>query len=176
MPRFTRRARPKFGRFRARKSVPRWTASTGSLLVAPGALTTSTLFSGADAGLSSLVEGECTVIRMVGQLSAIPAGANGTSVGIGILKLSSALAPAFGGFGDPLVAQQLIERDWMRVMSLDFNANSLANAIRDHREIDIRVKRRLKEDESIRLVVSNAAGGSDITITIDVRILIVIRA
>lgn len=176
MPASYHRGRRRYGRSRTRKSVPRWTALSASMEVLDGTIGTTTLFSGADAGLTSLVEGECTVIRIVGQIGIIPSTALASSYGLGIIKLSNALTPVFGAYADPIVSQQLIERDWMRVMSGDFNANSLANAVARQIEIDIKVRRRLKEDEAVRLVCSNAAAGGDITITIDARILIVIRA
>lgn len=176
MPASYGRGRRRYGRSRTKKSVPRWTAFSGSMAVATGAIGQLTLFAATDAGLASLVEGECTCLRIVGQIGVIPSTALASSYGLGLLKQSNTITNAFGGFGDPIVSQQLIERDWMHVQNGDFNLNSLANGLMRRHEIDVRVKRRLKEDECLRLVVSNAAAGGDLTITIDARILIVIRA
>lgn len=161
---------------RSPRTVPRWTAQSAGLTINAGAVGVQTLVSGDDASLlGDLVEGELLVKRVVGHITVRPQGNVGGSAGIGIIKLSAAIAPVFGGFADLLAAQQLIDRDILRMMNMDWNANWLANGLQRREELDIRVMRRLKSDESLRLVVSNAAAGDQIIVTIDVRILIVIR-
>jgi len=177
MPRFVRRGRGFRGGSRSRKSVPRWTGLSTTLTPAAGTIAAFSLFDPeAVLALGTNVEQECTVIRIVGQVSVIPAGDTAVSYGLGILKLANTVTPVFGGYGDPIVSAQLIDRDWLRVINGDFNTNALINSKLHRHELDIRVRRRLKQEESIRIICSNAAGGSDITVTIDVRILIVIRA
>jgi len=157
--------------------VPRWTALSTTLTPAAGTIAAFSLLDLESVlALGTNVEQECTVMRIVGQTSVIPAGDTAVSYGLGILKLSNATTPVFGGYADPIVSAQLVDRDWLRVMNGDFNTNALINSRLHRHELDIRVRRRLKQEEAIRLVCSNAAGGSDITVTIDVRVLIVIRA
>jgi len=171
------------GPFRRRRSqVPRWSAvsadisplATGTggsiVLVNPETMLTT--------GVLALVEQELKVIRIVGHVTtrlSATTEVQGTSIGLGILKSQNSTV-TFGGAQDPLIAQQLVQRDWLRVMNHDVPAGGGTNGFVLRQEFDIKVQRRLKSNEFIVLCVSNTAGGDDVVITIDVRILIVIRA
>jgi len=122
-------------------------------------------------------EEESLLVRAVGRLSVTPLD-NGTvlsgPVGLGILKTTQAGAPVVGGLNDPLVASELAARDWLRAMTIQVPPQSGPNGWQWTHEFDIKVKRRLKAEERIVLAMMNGTG-DDIVITIDVRILIVIR-
>jgi len=171
-------SRPHYSRpFRGRsRNKTRWTAQIGEVTLLAGTANSVVLMSGSDAEVSTATSGECLVKRVVGALHLRPQGNVGGSVGLGIARQGGFAVPALGGFLDPLVAQQLLERDWLHTMSHDWNANCLANGVTMRYPLDIRVSRRLKEDQQLRLCMTSAAGSDTIIVTIDIRILIVIRA
>lgn len=183
---FRRRFTRYRGRFASRggssKTVPRWTAVTADTgVLAAGSTTAITLVNPEailPAGALALLEQELSVIRLVGhvttRLSAVTEVA-GASVGIGILRTESTTVTS-GGFQDPLIQQQLAQRDWLRVMNCDVPAGGGTNGFLQRQEIDIRVGRKLKSNQLIILAVSNLANGDDVIVTIDIRILIVIKA
>jgi len=170
---------PRFRQQRASRTVPRWLAVSGDVAnpLAAGALAATSIFnpSTAIASAAQVMERECTLLRLVGSVSVRPNGNIGAAVGMGIVKKSGSAAAAFGGNWDPLVPTQMGVRDWLQIHNVDIQANGLVNGILHRWEIDSRVKRRLKEEEDIELITSNAAGGDAVVVTIDIRILIVVR-
>jgi len=161
---------------RSSKVVPRWAAANLDATVTQGTAQSLQILAASALGFgSSGVEQEATVIRLVGRLGVRVLGALAGSVGLGILKTANT-GIVLGGFNDPLVFTELGTRDWMWFHNWDYPAGSAANSIYLDRDFDIRVKRNLQTEDFIRLSVTNLAGGSDINVTIDIRILIVIRA
>jgi len=142
---------------------------------APAAVTTLYL-PGTTIGAGTYEE-ESLLVRVVGRLTAstLAATAAGGPIGLGILKSVSGIGVTVGGLNDPLVAGELAARDWLGVWNTQAPPNAGANGWSLNQPIDIRVKRRLKASENIMLVGINGLGVDSVIITIDVRILIVIR-
>jgi len=174
--RFARSPRRSFSRSGSRQ-VPRWTAQSSELLLTAAAPAQGlTLHSMGNTIGAGQYEEEGLLTRIVGRLC-VQATDNGTvlggPIGLGIAKAGTA-APTVGGVYDPLVATELAARDWLGVYNLQVPVNSGPQAWQRIQELDIRVKRRMKAEDLIQLFAVNGTG-DDITITIDVRILIVIR-
>jgi len=173
----------RFGGFRRRsfgaknsRQVPRWTAQTSETTVTAATPVTNLpiYVPGTTIG-AGVYEEEELLVRLVGRLGLAPSGANngGGGVGIGILKTTNTTT-IVGGFQDPFQATELAARDWLGVYNHIWPLNATATGFSRDIPIDIKVKRRLKGEEAIRLSVVNGTGG-DIVVTIDIRILIVIR-
>jgi len=75
---------------------------------------------------------------------------------------------------DPLIASELAARDWMGVYNTQVPPKSGPNGFVRDIPIDIRVSRRCKSSEAIMLMMMNGTG-DDVVVTVDIRILIVIR-
>jgi len=170
--------RPRSSGQRTSRQVPRWTAQTTDMtLTAAAPALVATLYSpGTTIGVGTYEE-ESLVVRIVGRLSArtLAATAAPGPIGIGLLKSVSGIGVTVGGLNDPFVATELATRDWMGVYNTECPPNSGANGWMFQKELDIRVKRRLKASENIMMVGINGLGVDSVVITIDVRILIVIR-
>jgi len=163
---------------RSRKQVPRWTAQATDLtLTAAAPLQVVSLYNPGTTIGAAVYEEESLFVRGVGRLTASLTAANngGGFAALGILKKSAAVAPVSGGFADPSVAAQLAARDWLGVYNTQLPINGGTNGYMYTQELDIRVKRRLKGDEEIALVAVNGTGADSVIVTIDIRILIVIR-
>jgi len=177
---FRRRYRPFGGRRGSRgnsKQIPRWTAQTiDQALTAAAPNVGLTLYAPGTTIGAGQYEEESKVIRVVGRYT-VQATDNGTvlsgPVGAGIIKTQST-SVVIGGFNDPLIATELAARDWLRVMNVQVPVNAGPNAWQWIHEFDVKVQRRMKAEDLLRLVLMNGTG-DDITITVDVRILIVIR-
>jgi len=172
-------SRRRFFRRGQSRTIPRWTAQTTDLTLTAGTAGAIILVDQDFLSTlgSAILERESKVVRLVGHVSVrtLAAGATGGSVGLGLVKTQNP-SVTLGGINDPLIVAQLALRDWMRVMNLDYPANAGANGWMLRQEFDVRVQRRLKSPDYIILAASNLAGGDTVIITIDVRILIVIRA
>jgi len=174
---------PHFRRFRSgrrsggRKQIPRWTAQADTLNLTAAAPTGQVVLynPGTTIGAGQYEE-ESKLVRLVGRLC-VRATDNGTvlpgPVGIGIIK-SQSPSIVSGGFQDPFSAAELAARDWLRVLNVEVPPQSGPNAWLFVHDIDTKIQRRLKAEDAIRLVTINGTG-DDITISIDIRILIVIR-
>lgn len=176
--------RRRFSGFRRRssaaskKQIPRWTAQTVEInTTAASPAAAFTLWTPGTTIGAGFYEEEAKLVRVVGQFSVVPTVGTVAfrgSVGLGIVKTQIDQVPVVGSFYDPLVAAQLSQQDWLRVMNTDVPPNSGANGWLQRHEVDIRVQRRFKSDEALKVMIVNAVAG-DITISIDIRILIVIR-
>jgi len=178
--------RRRSGGFRRRSSaakgsrqVPRWTAqSAEQLLTAAIPNQAVSLYTPGTTIGAGVYEEESKLVRVVGRL-AVTALDNGTvlsgPVGIGIMKTMAQFgAPVVGGLNDPLIATELAARDWLGVYNTQVPPQSGPNGWIRYIDLDIRVQRRLKSSEAIVLMLMNGTG-DDIVITVDIRILIVIR-
>jgi len=165
-----------FGRKTSRQ-VPRWTAqSADQLLTAAAPASTLTLYNPGTTVGAGAYEEEALLVRIVGRLCVVPDTATALSgpVGLGICKTQNGSNPTVGGSYDPLISTELTARDWLGVYNFQMPPNAGANGFQYMKELDIRVKRRLKAEDLIALKMINGVG-DDITVTIDIRILIVIR-
>jgi len=168
--------RRSFGRKNSRQ-VPRWTAqSTDLTLTAAAPLQFATLYSPGTTIGAGQYEEESLCLRIVGRVTAQPLAANNTSgyLGIGIIHTENTGLVA-GGFQDPVVSTELAARDWMGVYNTQIPPNAGTNGWQLDQPIDIRVKRRLKGNSNILLIANQGTGVNSVVVTIDVRILIVIR-
>jgi len=170
--------RPRFSGARSSRQVPRWTAQSDEQLLTAGSPNrASTLYLPGSTIGATQYEEEALLVRVVGRLS-VTALDNGTvlggPVGLGIIKTQASTAPTVGGANDPLIATELTARDWLRVMNVQVPPESGPNGWAWYHEMDIRVKRRMKAEDRIVLMMMNGTG-DDVVITIDVRILVVIR-
>jgi len=159
------------------KTVPRWTAVTSEIILAAGAGNAIILLDQDQLTMgSTILERESKLVRLVGHVTTrVSGGGNaGTSVGIGILKTQNP-SVTVGGINDPLVVAQMALRDWLRVMNHDVPVNGTASGFILRQEIDVKVQRRLKSPDYVLLVGVNVPGGDAVVITVDIRILIVIR-
>lgn len=174
------RRRHRWGRgFRSRRGLrPRWVGFSTDVTLATGtAAQTEWLRGGIAQFATANLEGEIVVRRMVGfvkiqQLANLAAAG---SIGWGVIRTQN-LTVTLGGFHDPLVASELGNRDWMHVKNFDWGANTFNNglALQEH-GFDIRVNRRLETDDTISMVSTNPAAQVSVLVTIDVRILIVVK-
>lgn len=179
MRKFFRRA----GGFRRRsnRTVPRWSAQSSGFSLASNASNFSTLVGGSTTGgLVGPIEAECKLVRIVGQIDLmVSANVTGNpAIGLGIIKSTGFTgAPTVGSTLDPLVATELATRDWLFACSRDVPPNAFNNAWIERIPLDIKVQRRLKQEEEVRLVATRPADGlaTNVIINIDVRILIVVR-
>jgi len=169
--------RPRFSGRRNSRTVPRWTAQSLELNLTAAAPTSfQTLYAPGTTIGAGQYEEESKLVRIVGRICA-QATDNGTvatgAIGMGILKtaLSSVVV---GSTNDPLIATELAARDWLGVYNVQMPPQAGPNGWQRVQDLDIRVQRRMKAEEQIRFVAVNGVG-DDITITIDIRILIVIR-
>jgi len=178
--------RRRFGRSRGRSSsrgnsrqVPRWTAqAVEQLLTAAIPNQAVSLYTPSTTIGAGVYEEESKLVRLVGRLS-VSALDNGTvlpgPIGIGIVKTMAQFgAPVVGGLNDPLIASELATRDWLGVYNTQVPAQSGPTGFMRYIDIDTKVQRRLKASEAIMLMLMNGTG-DDIVITVDIRILIVIR-
>jgi len=178
--------RRRFGGFRRHSSgargsrqVPRWTAqSAEQLLTAAVPNQAVILWTPAATIGAGVYEEEAKLVRIVGRLCLVPLD-NGTvlsgPVGMGIIKRGANLgAPVAGAGYDPLVGTELAARDWLGVYNVQVPPQSGPNGYHYERELDIKVQRRFKAEERLELMLMNGTG-DDVVVTIDVRILIVIR-
>jgi len=178
---FRRRFAPFRGRSASRgnsKQIPRWTAqSVEQILTAAAPAQRVLLYSPGTTIGTGVYEEESKLVRIVGRYTVQPLD-NATvltgAVGAGIAKSQFGAAPTVGGAYDPLVANELATRDWIHVMNVQLPPQSGPNGWQWIHELDIKVQRRLKAEDSIALYLVNGVG-DDIVITIDIRILIVIR-
>lgn len=171
--------RRSFGR---RLEKPRWTAVSSDINPLAAGAASSVILVNPEAmlttGTLATTEQEFKVVRLVGHVTTrltLATEVTGASIGLGILK-TQVTTVTLGGFQDPLIPGQLVQRDWLRVMNHDVPAAGGSNGFSLRQEFDIKVQRNLKSNDIILLAASNLAGGDDVIITIDVRILIVIRA
>ena len=178
MPQFrrVRRGFRSFGR-RSSRTVPRWTAQTVDVTLSAAAPAVSQILyvPGTTIGAGQYEE-ETKLLRIVGRLGVhtLAATAAAGPVGLGILKTDVANL-VVGGFQDPLVATELASKDWLGVYNVAVPPNAGANAWHRYQEVDIRVQRRLKANEGLYVQAVQGLGVDSVVITIDVRILIVIR-
>jgi len=176
---FRRRFGPFQRQWRGQKSsrqVPRWTAQTLEINLTAAAPTSyQTLYTPGTTIGTGAYEEESLLARVVGRL-AIHADAATTAsgvIGLGILKTGFTAVTA-GATNDPLIATELATRDWLGVYNTQIPPNAGANGFIRYQELDIRVKRRMKRGEELALICVSAVG-DDVVITIDIRILVVIR-
>jgi len=164
---------------RSSRQVPRWTAQTAEqALTAAIPNQAVLLYSPATTIGTGTYEEESKLVRVVGRLCLVPLD-NGTvlsgPVGMGILKRGANLgAPTVGGGYDPLIANELAQRDWLGVYNVQVPPQSGPNGWSHVQDIDIRVQRRMRAEERLELMLMNGTG-DDVVVTIDIRILIVIR-
>jgi len=161
----------------ASRTVPRWTAqSLEQQLTAAAPTAFLTLYAPGTTIGAGQYEEESKVVRIVGRCQVQPLD-NGTvlagPVGMGIIKTQGS-GVVVGGFNDPLISTELAARDWLRVMNTQMPPQSGPNGWQYTHELDIKVQRRMKAEDTLRLVLVNGTG-DDVTVTIDIRILIVIR-
>jgi len=114
--------------------------------------------------------------RVVGRITASTLAATilGGGVGIGLLKTANNAIVA-GGFQDPLVAANLGTCDWLRLLTTQAPPNPGPQAWLHEEQVDIRVKRRMKELDGVYLACSSALGVNSVIVTVDIRILITVR-
>jgi len=171
--------RPRFSGQRTSRQVPRWTAqAVDQLLTAAIPNQAVSLYTPSTTIGAGVYEEESKLVRLVGRLSVSPLD-NGTvlpgPVGMGIVKTMAQFgAPVVGGLNDPLIASELAARDWLGVYNTQVPPQSGPNGWIRYIDIDTRVQRRLKASEAITLMLMNGTG-DDVVITVDIRILIVIR-
>jgi len=175
--RFSGGFRPRFSGRKSSRQVPRWTSQSLEIQLTAAAPTSfQTLYAPGTTIGAGQYEEESKVVRIVGRLCVVPLD-NGTvlqgPVGLGIVKTSLS-SIVVGGTLDPLIATELAARDWLGVYNFQMPPQSGPNGFFYKQEVDIKVQRRMKAEEQIRLAVVNGTG-DDITVTIDIRILIVIR-
>lgn len=158
------------------RTVPRWTAqATDMTLTAAAPASFVTLYNPGTVIGAGTYEEEVKLVRVVGRLtvSTLAATAAAGPVGLGILKTTAGITA--GGINDPFVANELAARDWLWVGNTQAPPNAGANGwMRDY-PLDIKVQRRMKAEEALRLVAIQGLGVDSVVITIDVRILVVIR-
>jgi len=176
MPQFRRRRGFRSSR-RATRTIPRWTAqSLDQLLTAAAPTAFLTLYAPGTTIGAGQYEEESKLVRLVGRYT-VQALDNGTvlsgPVGAGIMRTQGSGVVA-GGFNDPLIATELAARDWLHVMNIQVPPQSGPNGWQWVHELDVKVQRRMKAEDTLRLVLVNGTG-DDVVITIDIRILIVIR-
>lgn len=163
---------------RSGKQVPRWTAqSAEQLLTAAIPNQQVLLYSPSTTIGTGVYEEESKLVRVVGRLcvQALDVGTVLSGpVGMGIVKTQAGAAPTVGGAYDPLQAGELALRDWMGVYNVQVPPQSGPNGWQHVQELDMRVQRRLKAEDRIALMLMNGTG-DDVVVTIDIRILIVIR-
>lgn len=175
MPQFRRFRRG--SRSRGRRQIPRWTAQSLELNISAAAPTSfQTLYAPGTTIGAGQYEEESKVVRCVGRLCVTPldnAHVLQGPVGLGIVKTSLG-SIVVGSTLDPLIATELAARDWLGVYNFQMPPQAGPNGFMHQQDLDIRVQRRMKAEEQIRLAVVNGTG-DDIVVTIDIRILIVIR-
>jgi len=170
--------RPRFSGRGNKQQVPRWTAqSAEQLLTAAIPNQAVILYTPATTIGTGTYEEESKIVRVVGRLCVVADTATVLSgpVGMGIIKRGANLgAPAVGGGYDPLIANELAQRDWLGVYNVQVPPNAGPQAWSHVQELDIKVQRRIRAEERLELMLMNGVG-DDVTVTIDIRILIVIR-
>lgn len=161
-----------------RKQIPRWTAQTAEQILTAAAPAQRVLLytAGTTIGAGQYEE-ESKLVRIVGRYTVQPLDAATIltgAVGAGIVKTQFGAAPTVGGSYDPLVTTELAARDWLHVMNIQMPPQAGPNGWQWVHELDVKVQRRMKAEDTLALMVVNGVG-DDIVITIDIRILIVIR-
>lgn len=156
---------------------PRWIAFSGDQLLNTGTTAFLNLVDPATIGIGTGLEQELRVDRIVGRLQVrLAAGTEniGTGIGLGFIK-TGVYSVTLAGFQDPNIASELATRDWLHVANISVPPNGGTNGWHYVHPVDVRVKRNLKATDAIGLAMSNLGAGDDVVISIDVRILIVVR-
>jgi len=96
-------------------------------------------------------------------------------VNLGILLGDENVTPTFGAVGDPNIVDSLVDDDWLfvkrHIIVFDADAGFIWAPIYE----DIRVKRKVKSNQVLRVVASNLAGGNDVACRITARVLVGLR-
>lgn len=161
------------------RTRPRWLGSSFdvTLTAAAPALGVSLFTATTPAVGAAALEQEVKLLRVVGRVTTrtLAATAAAGPVGIGILKSQFPTTIVPGGFQDPLISTNLGTVDWLRLMTHEVPPNAGANAYNFVQDIDVTVQRWLKSVDSIAMMFIQGLGVDSVVITVDIRILIVIR-
>jgi len=160
-------------RGRRSRNRPRWAADFATFSPATGALAQQNILSEVDFGTSTGLESECLLHRIIlsGVVSTSVTGVS--TLGLGVLLMNENVTPTFGAVGDPNTVDSLVDDDWLYTRDCSVGEEAQGNwGFIDRVYADIRVKRKIRSNDVLRLVLSNAAGGVAVTSTFMVRMLV----
>lgn len=166
-------------RMKRPRSARRWTAQVGDgLTLSTTALGTSTLVAVSDyQGNTNLEPEGPTLVRIRGYITVTATVATAFSYWMGLWVGDVDSGAGLAAHGDPGTVQNLIDDDWLWWTSGRAEARTLLTApyYVDRYEVDIKSKRRLKDQQVIlSWVASNAgAAGTQGAVTLNLRALLV---
>lgn len=178
-----RRRLTSFGHRRRIRVPLRWTAQAQTITLGTAAIGSAALIIPADYQLSTTLEPSGAVLKRIRMSYIIQCTTVTTTIPATItcgILVQDTNSPAFaqGGYGDPRVAAQLIEQDWLwvRVHSAPDNANADSFTQAQSFIVDVKAQRRLKDHSVFFVMATDTAVGLSANLILKARVLVALKS